>query len=182
MGSGHRQRVSLIGHCRWRWWRPADIHVSTFLRPFAPRPLQALQHYYGRSDSYTALRTVQVSVLHAHGQVVTIPSPTTRCCVVAPLTRSHQAHDSPAVPWIPPGWLACLEVFTPSGAGQASHITSSLAETSGRNEFVILRTGHSPTVALHPASRRRSYRRLQTGERMSGQVSHLPNRVRSHAH
>ncbi|OQC04133.1 MAG: hypothetical protein BWX80_02587 [Candidatus Hydrogenedentes bacterium ADurb.Bin101] len=32
---------------------------------------------------------------------------------------------------------------------------------SGRIEFVILRTGCSPSVALHPVSRRRSYGRLQ---------------------
>jgi len=34
-------------------------------------------------------------------------------------------------------------------------------ETLGQIRFVILRTGRSPPVALHPASRRRSYSRLQ---------------------
>src|SRR4029453_17702388 len=44
---------------------------------------------------------------------------------------------------------------------------------AGRIEFVILRMDRSPPVASHPASRRRSYSRLQTGERMSGEDSHL---------
>src|ERR1700722_9536535 len=37
---------------------------------------------------------------------------------------------------------------------------SRLATRSRRNRFVILRTAGSPPVALHPASRRRSYLRL----------------------
>ncbi len=39
----------------------------------------------------------------------------------------------------------------------ASPLPSRLATAIGRNRFVILRTGRSPPVALHPASRRRSY-------------------------
>jgi len=40
---------------------------------------------------------------------------------------------------------------------QASPHMSRLATRSRRNRFVILRTAGSPPVALHPASRRRSY-------------------------
>jgi hypothetical protein len=40
---------------------------------------------------------------------------------------------------------------------QASPPMSRLATRSRRNRFVILRTAGSPPVALHPASRRRSY-------------------------
>ena len=36
-----------------------------------------------------------------------------------------------------------------------------LPDRLGRIRFVILRTGHSPPVASHPSSRRRSYFRLQ---------------------
>ena len=40
----------------------------------------------------------------------------------------------------------------------------SLPDRLGRNEFVNLRTGHSPQVALHPPSQERSYHfRLQAG-------------------
>ena len=52
-----------------------------------------------------------------------------------------------------------------SVASWASPLTSRLATTTGRIEFVILRTGRSPPVALHPASRRRSYVRLQSSDR-----------------
>jgi hypothetical protein len=44
----------------------------------------------------------------------------------------------------------------------ASPFPSGLATTTGRIEFVILRTGRSPPVASHPLSRGRSYLRLQS--------------------
>lgn len=40
-------------------------------------------------------------------------------------------------------------------------LQAKLAVTPRRIEFVILRTASSPPVALHPASQRRSYLRLQ---------------------
>jgi hypothetical protein len=43
------------------------------------------------------------------------------------------------------------------GEFQTSPQGCRLATTSRRNGFVSLRTNHSPPVALHPASRRRSY-------------------------
>src|SRR5471030_984975 len=43
---------------------------------------------------------------------------------------------------------------------QASPSMSRLATRPRRNRFVILRTASSPPVALHPASRRRSYLRF----------------------
>ena len=58
-------------------------------------------------------------------------------------------------------------VFKPSTsrkglvASWASPFSSWLATTTGRIEFVILRTDRSPPDALHPASRRRSFVRLQ---------------------
>jgi len=59
---------------------------------------------------------------------------------------------------------------------RASPFPSRLATTSGRFGFVILRTGCSPPVASHPASRRRSYVRLSAGERMPRGDSHPPDR------
>src|ERR1039457_2965035 len=44
----------------------------------------------------------------------------------------------------------------------ASPLASRLAATTGRIEFVILRTSRSPPVALHLLSRGRSYFRLQS--------------------
>jgi len=64
---------------------------------------------------------------------------------------------------------------------RTSLLSSALVNTLGRITFVILRTGCSFSVALHPASRRRSYLQLQTGERMSGEDFHLPECVRCFA-
>ena len=55
----------------------------------------------------------------------------------------------------------------------ASHVPSRLAVPLGRIEFVILRAGNSPPVALHLASLQRSYSRLQAGESMPGKDFHL---------
>ena len=73
----------------WRRWRlrPSFPQSSTFLRPFAPGPLQALLRSYGRCDSCPPgssafsrhehrLGGEQVSLLHAH-DLPTLPSPTT---------------------------------------------------------------------------------------------------------
>jgi hypothetical protein len=50
--------------------------------------------------------------------------------------------------------------------------------TDAESDSLALRTGDSPPVALHPASRQRGYVRLRTGERLSGgdlhPTSHAP--------
>ncbi len=134
---------------------------STFLRSLRSRPITALLRYYGRCDSCPPRRVTrgspavgsvngQVSLLHALG-LPTIPSPTTcgrsasprhvTCRRVGP--RSHPHGPSPNG----------NSVLRPSLAGSPRH--------AGRIEFLIVRTGRSPPVALHPVSRRRSYVRLR---------------------
>jgi hypothetical protein len=54
--------------------------------------------------------------------------------------------------------------FGDLGVLWASPFPSRLAATTGRIEFVILRTSRSPPVALHPLSRGRSYFRLQNSD------------------
>ena len=95
-----------------------DITYPPSCVPFAPRSLQTLHHYYGRSDSCPALPAGQVSPLHAH-ELPTIPSPTTKC--------SPGSRTLPFAPRIVP-------------SGRASPLNRRLADTSGRIEFVILRT------------------------------------------
>ena len=63
-------------------------------------------------------------------------------------------------------------------AYQASPLTSRLATATGRIEFVNLRTGRSPPVALHPASRRRSYLRLRETRHSSTRTHTSP--IRQH--
>src|SRR5712671_5054997 len=53
-----------------------------------------------------------------------------------------------------------------SGCFQASPRVSKLATASRRIRFVLLRTAGSPPVALHPASRRRSYLRLRSCDQL----------------
>src|SRR5213592_3285569 len=48
-----------------------------------------------------------------------------------------------------------------------------------RIEFVILRMDRSPPAASHPASWRRSYSRLQAGERLPEEDFHLFDQVHS---
>jgi hypothetical protein len=52
-----------------------------------------------------------------------------------------------------------------------------LATASRRNRFVILRTASSPPVALHPASRRRSYLRLRGCDQPRSGLAPLQQRV-----
>ena len=47
---------------------------------------------------------------------------------------------------------------------------------------LALRTGHSPPDAPHPASRRRSFGRLQAGERLPEEDLHLPVRAHLQTH
>src|SRR2546425_5870155 len=58
----------------------------------------------------------------------------------------------------------------------------SLVRMSGRIEFVILRTGHSPPAAPPPASGRRSCIQFQAGERLPEEDFHLSDLARSQAH
>ena len=107
----------------------------------------------------------QVSLVHVHGLY----------------HRSVSNHPMPSrrrfntLPFSATGFHASARVWT-------SPFTRRLVKTSGRIEFVILRTDSSSPVASHPASRRRSYIRLQAGERMPEEDSHLSDHVRFRAH
>jgi len=99
------------------------------------------------------------SLCFTYSPFQTIPSPTTLCSpVVALYTLPCSQRDR----------LPISRPFAFSfGSGHRqnrSRLRHSLAgspKSPGRNGFVILRTGRSPPVALHPASRRRSYSWLQ---------------------
>jgi len=103
----------------------------------------------------------QISLLNSV-ELLTIPPPT---------TASPFRHDRfvtllhrRGLPRLSP-WEASFEAERiPRRAVKGSIIARSLPDRLGRNEFVILRTGHSPQVALHPFSRKRSYHcRFQAG-------------------
>src|SRR5258707_14890561 len=54
---------------------------------------------------------------------------------------------------------------------------SRLATAPRRNRFVILRTASSPPVALHPASRRRSYLRLWSCDQLQNGLTPFQQNV-----
>ena len=134
--------------------------------PLRSPPVTALPRYYGRSDSYAggssarqSMNTVVAprrSPCVLHHAVMPIPSPPTWCAPMALLHATRSTRRS---------LHRCRLRLRRCDAG------SSL--TPGRIEFVILRTRHSPSIALHLASRRRSYRWVRAGERLPGEDSHL---------
>src|SRR5262252_3834276 len=95
------------------------------------------------NSSLAANRSPRFSAL----AFLTIPSPTTR--------RAPRRSFSP---------LLLISTGLRFSRFRLRLCTRGLAVTPGRIEFVILRTGRSPPVALHLASRRRSYSRLRAGE------------------
>ena len=155
-----------------RYLRTSRIHLPASLGSTGITPLQ---RYYGRSDFSMAGSScrrgdnehrhdaMEISLLHVHG-LPTIPPPTTPRRPAIALTR------------YPSAWRASR-----SGS-RLRQLPAGSPQTQGRIAFVILRTGRSPPVAPHDASRRRSYIRFQAGERVPGGDSHPPDHARSQAH
>jgi len=154
--------LSRLRHCRRSVFRGLLPHVSTFLRPFAPGPLQALLRSYGRSDSCSPnssrpfpgdegwLLHEQVSLIHAPG-LPTLPSPTTCGCFVS---SGHVTHRRIEPRGLPHG-------SSPNGNSGLRLSAADSPHHTGRIEFLIVRTSGSPPAALHPVSPRRSCSRLQ---------------------
>ena len=147
-------------HLGRRLYADSLAYPSTFLRPFAPNPLQVLRRSYGRSDSCPprssrpfpggegGLLREQVSLLHAH-DLPTIPSPTTCGRSVSPRHVTCR--------WIEPRPLPSLG-SSPSGNSGLRHSLADSPPHAGRIEFLSVRTGRSPPAASHPVSPRRSCR------------------------
>ena len=55
------------------------------------------------------------------------------------------------------------------------HLPAGSSPFPAESSSLALRTGHSPCVVSHPASRRRGYGRLQAGERLLEEDLHLPD-------
>ena len=147
-------------HSRQLVFCSISYNPSTFLRSLRSIPVTGLLCYYGRSDSCSAGSSVpyrqhehrlcseQVSLLHAP-ELPIPPSPTTPQSFDAAFARYPSAR----------------RISRLLGSRLHLRFAGSPALT-GRIEFVNLRMDRSPPVAPHPASRRRSYSRLQAGERL----------------
>jgi len=139
-------------------FRVPDCIASTSLPPLAPRPLR---RFNATMEALTPVRLSPTyrSPCFTYSPFQTIPSPTTWC---SPVVALHPLHCSQRDRF--PISRPFAFSFSAGHRQNGSRFHLSLAGspvTPGRNGFVILRTGRSPPVALHPASWRRSYSRLQ---------------------
>src|SRR5271157_214676 len=146
------------GHWSRLFFRLSVGHVSTSLPPFAPRPLR---RFIATMEALTPARHFPTyrSPCFTYSPFLTIPSPTTWCSPVVALYTllCSQLDRSP----ISRPFAFSVDSGHRQNGSRLRHSLAGSPEPPGRNGFVILRTGRSPPVALHPASRRRSYSRLQ---------------------
>ena len=139
-------------------FRVTNCSSPTFLPSLAPHPLRRFIATMEGSDSCTPLANVQVSLLH----VLTLPDHSVPnhlvfpCLALYPLPCSQLNRSPISRPFVFP-----IDSGHRQNGSRLRHSLAGSPNTRGRNGFVILRTGRSPPVALHPASRRRSYSRLQ---------------------
>ena len=171
-GSGarpHRWRVEpTCGLARRHWAVGVSPFLrsssSTFLRPFAPDPLRP---FLALMDALTPARSdqavlglfpaatlaaprEQVSLIHAP-DLPTIPPPTTCVRSVSPRHVTCRRIEPRLLPY----------GFSPNGNSGLRHSVAGSPRSTGRIEFLIVRTGRSPPAAPHPVSPRRSCSRLQ---------------------
>ena len=173
----NRWRASLLspfGHSHWCCPHRSALFESTFLHPFAPSPLRdffapmgaltpAQPGSSGLSSMNSGSFSEQVSLIHASGLLDhSVSNHLMRHC--------RRFHTLP---------------FSSTASRFRSRLRPCIAGspiTPGRIEFVILRTGRSPPAAPHHASLRRSCIRLQAGERLPEEDSHLSDHLRFQAH
>jgi len=127
----------------------SGFHTSTFLPPF-PRRGFALHAFRGdcRYSTMKALTSDRVTSRTGLPVYRTMPSDHS--------ISNHLTYPCRSFNTLPLSSAGSLS----KGTGFAL-LPASSPVSPGRIEFVILRTGRSPPVAPHPASRRRSYLWLQ---------------------
>jgi hypothetical protein len=150
-------------------------HVSTFLHPFAPPALPGFFTTMGAlTPGRSALRSQtrrEHRLWHRPGLSVSrawSSEPSVSNHLTAPIVALS---PNPSARWASRLWRVRVSSFPSRLTGQP-----------GRIEFVNLRTTRSPPVALHPASRRRSYDQLQAGVGMPEEDLHLSGQTRLRTH
>ena len=167
-GPSHMCLAQSVVLSRRRQWRDGSslvgCHVtSTFLHPFAP---PALPGFLATMGALTPERSALRILIRDNELRPGIRSGLLASCI-KPSHRSASNHLLSS----PGSSLVSIPELTARSADRipcedlgvvwASPLSRRLATTTGRIEFVILRTSGSPPVALHPLSRGRSYFRLQ---------------------
>jgi hypothetical protein len=135
--------------------------------PLRSTPVTALRRYDERSDSCAGGSSARASMN-------TVLTPTQGSLRPVPCRHDHSVSTHLTCPDGAFTRYPSAPVGSPRECGlRFRRVRAGSSLTSGRIEFVILRTGHSPSIALHLASRRRSYRWVRAGERMPGEDFHL---------
>lgn len=162
----HRFPACLAGR-HWRGGRPVSTSAShpPSCAPFAPSPLRDFLATTGALTPAGHSPTMgQVSLIHVSDLPIP-PSPTTPQALDVDFARYPSSRR-----------VSHLR-------GSRLHLSYAGSPTlTGRIEFVILRMDRSPPAAPHPALRRRSCSRLQAGERIPEEDSHLSDQTRFQAH
>jgi len=166
-------------HCRRWFFHRLGPGASIFLHLFAPR---ALPRFKARMGALTPARAVLRLCEHER-RVCPRRSPCLMDRAFRPfrlqpplvVLRSRFGFRIAGLP--PRSYRTHPPGRVPHGVSWASPLTRRLATTTGRIEFVILRTGRSPPVAPHAASRRRSYVRLQGSNLNLDEDFHLADSI-----
>jgi len=190
--TGFSSLLSPEGHCRRLVFRAFGHRVSTFLHPFAPAcaAFVAPDGSAWRIRSVWFVPPALPGFLATTGALTPVLARFFVAVFATNERRSFCPYRSPSFtssnlptipspttcsrPWDRPSFRS--RGLTAATAPRASHPlgrvslgviwaspwASRLATATGRIEFVSLRTGHSPAVALHLLSRERSYLPLQS--------------------
>ena len=120
---------------------------STFLRSLRSTPITEFHRYYGRSDSCSAgsLATLRLNSSLSFSEQVSL--------IYAQGLPDHSVSKHPTWHSRRFNTLPLSAAITRSRRFRLRHWLVGSPLTSGRIEFVILRTDRSPPAASHPASR-----------------------------
>jgi hypothetical protein len=156
-------------------FRRVGRHRSTSLHPFAP---PALPGFDATMGALTPARRLFVSLSG------TVNSAWARAGLSASCAgpSDHSASNHPLAPPI------ALTRYPSAREAAGSHrfglrrLLAGSPHEQAESSSLALRTGRSPPDAPHPASRRRSFHRLQAGERLPEEDSHLSDLAHSQTH
>ena len=156
-------------------FRRLGLHASTSLHPFAP---PALPGFDATMGALTPARRLFVSLSGTMNSAWTRAGLSASCAW--PSDRSASNH--------PVGPVIAFTHY-PSASRASGSLRSGLRlslagspRDKAESSSLALRTGRSPPVAPHPASRRRSYVRLQAGECVPEEDFHLSDLTHLQTH
>ena len=138
-----------------------------------PGPLRStritrLPRYYGSSDS-----------CQASWEAVLTPAGLSVSCA---WPSDHSVSNHPTCPMIAFTHYPSASWASGSPRSGLRHSGAGSPRSKAESSSLALRTGRSPSVALHPASRRRSYCQLQAGECVPEENFHLSDRAHLQTH